>query len=173
MSSRDETQIIISPNASLGRGAAVGALAVISLTTLAVGLAWTLAGFWLVLPFAGLEVAVLVAVFRYLLRQGQFREVIRIGAERITVQTGRGRPERECHLPRPWTRVVCEPGRFRGYPCRLWLRAGGRQVEVGSCLTDREREALWQRLKALLPSAEAAGADNDNDEHTNWRQRGP
>ncbi len=172
MSSHDETQIIISPNASLGRGAAVSALAIIALTTLAVALAWSLAGFWLVLPFAGLEVVVLVAVFRHVLHQGQFREVIRIGRDRVTVQTGRGRPERECHLPRPWTRVVCEPGPFRGYPCRLWLRARGRQVEVGSCLTDPEREALWQRLKVLLPFAETARADNDNDEDTNWRQRG-
>ncbi len=171
MSPREETQIIISPNASLSRGAALGFLALISLTTLSVALAWSLAGFWLVLPFAGLEVVVLVAVFRILMRQAQFREVIRIGRERVTVQTGHGRPEQECRFPRPWTQVVYEPDASPRGHRRLWLRSGGRQVEVGGCLNEQERAALERRLRRLLSDA-GAGDDYkiDNEENTNWRQ---
>jgi len=58
-----------SRNCSISPGALAGAFAALAAVTLLIGVGFALAGAWLVLPFAGLEVLMLAAAFIWHARQ--------------------------------------------------------------------------------------------------------
>jgi len=105
-------------------------------------------GAWLVLPFAGLEVGVLVWAFRHLGSHADDYEKITIRDDRLSVEC-RDAGRVSCHeFNRHWARVVAVSD-----PCgarQIALRSHGRQVEVGRCLTPDAREALLQELRVHL-----------------------
>jgi len=99
-------------------------------------------GAWLVLPFAGLELAVLVAGFYLSALAGHACEVIEVEGPVLRIWRGRRRLNEVASLPANWSRVElrCDP---RGwYPSRLFLYCHGKGFEVGSQLVEAEREEL-------------------------------
>ena len=116
--------------------------------SLGIATAWGLiAGLWLVLPFAGLEVGALVLAFVwYARRVGDF--------ERISLQDGklvveiceRSRVERHEFNPQ-WARLVVAPGQ----DARLALRSHGRELEIGRHLDSGERRRLATELQRAMP----------------------
>jgi uncharacterized membrane protein len=146
--------IVISPNASMSCGQMCVFLLSMFLVSsmIALGFAWV--GLWLVLPFAGLEMLVLAVAFYSVLKKSQCREVVYVDHDNVTVQSGRRGPEQQCIFLRAWTQVQLVSPSIRGYPSRLLLRCGGRQVEIGACLTEDEREALGERLNQILSPAD-------------------
>ena len=74
------------PNRSLGAGARLWALGAICATTLCVAAGATALGAWPVMPFAGLEVALLVFAFRVLGRHDADFERLEIGGHEVRVE---------------------------------------------------------------------------------------
>lgn len=155
MSLPRETQLVIGPNASLSRRQAwifMGVTAGLGLG-IAVGMAGM--GFWLVLPFTGLELGALGAALYVSMRRNAYREVIRFSDETLTVEfgaVGRG-VGGSVQLPRAWTRVRLDAGANRHAPTVLSLNCSGQRVGIACCLTDEERERLYRRLQELLSPA--------------------
>jgi uncharacterized membrane protein len=112
-------------------------------------------GAWLVLPFAGLELAVLAAGVYLNARWGATREVISLRGDDLRVARGRRTLEEVARLPRHWTRVVLLRDPRGWYPSRLLLQCHGRRIEVASSLVESERVSLAEDLRARLifPSA--------------------
>ena len=140
----------INPNCSLTpRQAAVFFLS-IAVVLLVIGLAFAAAGLWPVLPFVGLELALLAYGLRVVQRRAREREWIRVDERDVLVHQQRGKAVREYRFARPWTRVELRPPRAATWPSRLLLASQGRSVEVGACLTEGERRGLRRRLAELL-----------------------
>lgn len=99
-------------------------------------------GAWLVLPFAGLEFALLVAGFYLSALAGHTREVIEIAGPVLRVSRGRRRLEEVASLPTNWTRVELRRDPRGWYPSRLLLCCHGKRLEVGAKLVEAEREEL-------------------------------
>jgi uncharacterized membrane protein len=143
------------PNSSLTpRAAAIfyGSLVAI---LLGIGLGCAALGFWPVLPFAGLELAVLYGAVTWVLRRAEAREYIRVDDASVLVEKcdrdRRGTTHRIAYaFQRPWTRLELRPGSPAHWPSRLLFRSRGRSVEVGAFLTDGERRGLKDRLAELL-----------------------
>jgi uncharacterized membrane protein len=155
-----DTQIIIGPNASLSVRQAMFVMAGISTVALSVAVGFAVLGFWPLVPFAGLELAALGAALWVSLRRNRYREVLVFSGDRVRVGfgwSGQG-AQAEIDWPRPFTRVLLEPGPHRNSPTRVVLACSGQRLSVGRCLTDAEREALHGRLKELLPPAWSARA---------------
>ena len=57
-----------------------------TLPVLCVAAAWALKGYWLNLPFAGLELVVLGIALAITVRRGRYREVIRFGKRYVRVR---------------------------------------------------------------------------------------
>jgi uncharacterized membrane protein len=96
-------------------------------------------GAWPVLPFAGLEVAVLAYAFRRIAcHDGDF-ERLEIEGRRVRIESRTGARVVSFEGHAPWARlwVRDRPGR-----CELQLRYAGKSVEIGRMLTD-ERRRLW------------------------------
>jgi uncharacterized membrane protein len=126
----------------------------LSILALSLGTAGTLAaaGFWPVLPFAGLELFALGVALRLSLRRGQMREFICIDERDVVIRSSDGKHHAEYRFARPWTRVrLCMPD-APAWPSRLLMGSMGRAVEVGKFLTESERRHLKTRLAELIPA---------------------
>lgn len=148
---RDETPdqsrlFELRPNAGVYWRQTLMIFLVLSAVCLGVGVAFAFAGFWPILPFAGLEVIALGTALYVSARRGVYREVIRVGPDQVRIEKGRQTPERVWEFRRSWTRVELQRSPLRWYPARLLIRSGGDQVECGAFLTDEERESLAQEL---------------------------
>lgn len=128
------------PNRSLGpqgRAACLCALAAVPVALGAAATAWL--GAWPILPFAGLEVAVLAYAFRRIACHDGDYERLEIEGRRVRIEARCGARVDRFEGHAPWARLVV---RDRHGRCELQLRYAGKSVEFGRLLTD-ERRRLW------------------------------
>jgi uncharacterized membrane protein len=143
-------RIEISPHCSLTpRGAWLffGSLCVTSF-----GLAGCVAlqGFWPVLPFAGLEMALLGWALRVSMRRRHHRQTITVTPETVEIEELLHDDARRVVFPRHWAQVRIRAGHSPLHPNRLTIESHGRRCEVGSFLNEHERTGLARRLKRLI-----------------------
>ncbi len=138
--------IELSPNCSLTpRGAALffGSLC---LVTFGIAAAMAMRGLWPVFPFAGLEMGLLGWALRASLQRRHYCQIITVTPARVADET-RYRAQREqVEFPRHWAQVKLRRADTRLHPSRLTIESHGRSFEVGSFLTEEERQALAGRL---------------------------
>lgn len=124
----------------------VGSLAVV---VLAISLGFAFSGAWLVFPFAGVEILVVLLAFRYVERHASDCECMMLEEDRVVLESRRSKEIERYEFNRHWVQVTfTEPrGRARG---RLLLRSHGREVEFGVHLNGEQRAAVARRLKEHL-----------------------
>ena len=106
-------------------------------------------GYWMMLPFAGLEIAVLAWAFAVLRRrEGDYEILVIDGDEVVLERHAGGRNERRV-LNRRWAQVDCACA-APGTHCRLALRSHGRATELGTYLSDADRVKLAAVLRSRL-----------------------
>lgn len=110
-----------------------------------IAIGFALKGAWLILPFAGMEVAVLAWAFLHVAQHAGDCERIAIRDDALEVERIDGRRVERTQMNRHWTQVVLQPGAHHG-ACRVALRAHGREVEIGRFVNDSERLELARRL---------------------------
>jgi uncharacterized membrane protein len=148
--SASEQRLELAARRSLTRRSACIFVAVVAGTTLAVAAPFARNGYWPVLAFALLEIAVLVWAVWASMRAGLEREIITITHDCVTVDhRGRG-GERSVVFPRHWSRVTLHAPPAALHPSRLLIESYGRACEVGRFLTEDERRNLAVRLKQLV-----------------------
>lgn len=132
------------PYRPLSSRAANGIVAALFLPLLVISFAFALAGAWLVLPFAGLELLLLACALRYVRRHANDYQSITIDRQQLTVEN-RQLDHTSQHVFHPyWTQVVLRPAAGE---LRLWLRSHGNEVEVGRYLNHEQRLDLAHQLK--------------------------
>lgn len=141
---------VLRPNRSLSWRQNQLVFASFCVVTLLVVLPLVAMGFWLVLPFAGLELLAVGAALYAVTCRCHECEVICIAEDTIRIEQGRRYPQRHWILARPWARVVLEGCPRRWYPSRLLIRTHGRAVEVGRFLPEDERQRLARQLTGHL-----------------------
>ncbi len=144
------TQIVIQQNASLTPSAACCFVAVISIVLFLIAVGFAYQGLWLIAPFAGFEVILLMAVFWHLLKNSRRKQLISVGSDVVKVEEGFDYAEYVCDFKRAWVQVVLESSRIRGYPSKLFLRSAGSQVRIGEVLNEDERVLLAYQLEKLF-----------------------
>ena len=118
---------------------------------LVIGVGFFAAGAWMVLPFAGAEALVVVAVFYYLLhRRGGDRELVVLDGETLSIIKQSRQAESRYEFPRYWTRVRLERYPRGWYPSRLTLRSHGREVEVGSSIGEEDKRVLAEEVRSMI-----------------------
>ena len=138
------------PNRSLTWRQTQKFFALVASVTLAVALGFSFMGFWPVLPFAGLELAVLWVGFWLCAGSGRTTEVVSIRDSSVVVQKGRETVKTVWKSPRPWAQVRLQRSRVNWYPSRLVLRSHGREIALGEFLVEEERRDLARKLRTLL-----------------------
>ena len=136
------------PNRSLGLAARRWALGAIAATTLGVAAGAAAFGAWPVMPFAGLEVALVALAFRVLRWHDADFERLEIGEHEVRVEARDARHVTCFVANRSWARVILQE---RGTRCTLGLAYAGRVVPLGRMLSDDGRRQLADTLRGRLP----------------------
>jgi uncharacterized membrane protein len=108
---------------------------------------FSLIGAWIILPFAGLELAALAAGFYISSRQCQKQEVLVLGPDNIRLEKGMKRKEAEWEMPRQYTRLWRNEPRHPFTPSKLYLQFRDEEVSVGGFLNMEDTEALLAILQ--------------------------
>ena len=136
------------PNRSLGPAARRWVLAGIAATILVIACGAMAIGAWLVMPFAGLEIALLALAFHLVgVHDGDF-ERLEIGESEVRIESRDAHRVERFVGHRPWARVVF---RERGARCTLGLAYAGRMVPLGRLLSDEGRRRLAGQLRGWIP----------------------
>lgn len=142
--------VVIQPNCSLSWQRTIWVYCGICFVSLTIALGFSLLGFWLILPFAGLELLALAIAFYSCAVRSRAREVISIRGTTVSIQKGRRVPQESTSFQRGWAQVELTPPPLRGYPTRLLIRSHGRAIEVGHCLNETERSRLAEDLRRWI-----------------------
>jgi uncharacterized membrane protein len=133
-------------NNSLTSSGRLFAFTFILTVSLGIALGFSLVfGAWPILPFAGVEMAVLYLAFRYMDRHAADYERITIRGDNVAVEVHEGRKVTRLELNRCWAQVICA-----GDGSRLALRSHGREIEVGRHLCNAERSDMARELAREL-----------------------
>ena len=137
------------PNVSLSAKNRLLSFLLIAGVTLAVALFFALHGVWLVLPFAGLEIAVLGWAFHHLHCHARDFERITVDDNHVLVETLDYKRSHRTEFQRYWARLIVRttPVTRRA---RLYLRSHGREVEIGRFMNDEERVQVARQMRACL-----------------------
>ena len=115
--------------------------AALSFLVLAIGAGFAVAGAWLILPFAGLEVLLLGAAFVLYARHAADYERIELAGGHVTVEIADGGSTARHELD--GVRISLEQG-------RVMLRGAEEELEIGRHLGADARAELAQALREKL-----------------------
>ena len=135
--------LVLTPNRSLDRRHARWLVAGVGLLMLLTGVRLLVLGAWPVIPFLGIDVALLAWAFRASYRSGRGFEALRLDEDDLVVRrrSPEGR-ERRIRLEPMSTTARLERMAMRQN--RLWLTARDQRVAVGRFLSPGEREAIYE-----------------------------
>lgn len=140
-------RVLLRRNCSISPSALARVLALLAAATLGIGVAFAALGAWLVLPFAGLEIAALALAFVANGRHAGDYERIELDGGRLTVEVeDAGRTARH-ELDACAARVRMERD---GWNARVLLRAQGKELEVGRHLDAEARLEFAAELAKRL-----------------------
>ena len=135
------------PNRSLGAAGRRVFLASIAVTTLGIGGFATAIGAWPVMPFAGIEVALVFLAFHLVRLHDADFERLEIGAYEVRIESRDAASLTRFVAHRPWARVIVSE---RGARCTLGLAYAGRTVQLGRLMSDEGRRKLADELRGRI-----------------------
>lgn len=131
--------IILSPNRSASWAQTKGLLLLMAIVVLSIAVVWSLVGAWLILPFAGLEVA-LLALFMYLGSYASYQQqVITLDDTQIRVEMGVHYPKHNASLDRSRTYLAVVEANTEYELMQLCLQDDKQQIPVGQFLSQHDR----------------------------------
>lgn len=142
-------RIILRPNRSASWAANKCVLATVGGATLLVAFSWSLAGAWMVLPFAGLEVGLLGYFLLRVSQNTHWQQIITVTPERICVEAGNQKYSRQWVAERDHMHIVMtKPYHSLDGPSFL-LCHGETSIRLGEFLNKDDRELLQPLLLSL------------------------
>lgn len=143
-------RLILKPNRSLSWQGNKRFMVVISTISLGIAGWFAWLGAWLVLPFAGLELAALGFALYWVACQGLDTEVIIIDDDTVEICKGRRQVYSVTRLQRCWTRISLMPAYHEWYPNRLLIGSHGKHTEIGGFLSQPEKDSLVRELRQII-----------------------
>lgn len=116
----------------------------LAVAVLGIGGAFALAGAWLVLPFAGLEVLLLAAAYLVYARHAADYERIVLESGRLTVEVADAQRVARYEMEARRARVYLEAGK------RVMLRGADEELELGRHLDEQARVEFAAELQKRL-----------------------
>ncbi|WP_323844440.1 DUF2244 domain-containing protein [Microbulbifer magnicolonia] len=141
--------ILLQPNQSLSLSGNLWVFVSLVAVSLGISLAFALAGAWMILPFAGLELLLLAVLFGYVYLEGTRREVIRISNERVVLDCCKGHRQQSVYhreFARESLAVLVRMGGSATEPASVSFSGPEGCLEIGDFLTDAERADLVRKL---------------------------
>lgn len=107
------------------------------------------AGFWIVLPFAGLELFAVGVSFLVYARHAADYEMIELGPRQLRFVMANGQKVTEIDWQPQWAKLSYN-GKFRE---PLLFSQQGQQIKIGKFIAERDKPVLHKELRAALARA--------------------
>jgi uncharacterized membrane protein len=134
-------------NCSISPSGLLRLLALMMLVSFGIGAAFAIAGAWMILPFAGIEMIGLTLAFYLYGRHAGDYERIALSGGRLLVEVRDGEAVRRSELDPAGVRISV---REDGQDYRLALLGRGEEIEIGRHLDCRRRRELAAALRKEL-----------------------
>ena len=144
------TEFIIRPNSTYHSADWVKVFVLLLVVCLSIAIRFAWLGYWLILPFALLDVLAVGLILRMVVRRSAYVERILIDDEHVEIQHIQKNNNAIWKFPLYWTQIRLQSPKHRWYPHQLLLGSKGKWVEVGQCLTHQERLTLADKLRIRL-----------------------
>lgn len=143
--------ILVRPNQSATWELNLRIVIALGVWTLLIAIGFSLHGAWLILPFAGLEMAALSAALFYVRRKLSLRQVIRLDAHTVAIEKGFHFPVVRWRFAREHTRlaVQAQAHPWDAIALRVFSLEGFEAVEIGEFLNRDESQQLLDILRSL------------------------
>ena len=142
--------IVAKPNQSASWRTNKLVLLALAIPSLGAGIGFALAGAWVILPFAGLELAALGGSLYYVNWKLQYRHVITLDASTVRIDKGFYLPRQSWTFPRAQTGLSIQPERHPWDAPGLSLQSAGESIRVGEFLNRDDGLLLKQQLQREL-----------------------
>lgn len=139
-------EFVIRPNSACHGRTWLNVFALLVVVCLSIAIRFALLGYWMILPFALIDVLAVGLILHMVVRRSAYIEKIRVDGENVQIQHIQKNNNAHWQFPLHWVQVSLQPPKHRWYPHKLLLGSAGKWVEIGSCLTDRERIMLAQAI---------------------------
>ncbi|MCB4811912.1 DUF2244 domain-containing protein [Methylovorus menthalis] len=144
-----EVSFIARPNCALSLKGKFSVVASIALLSLVIAIVFTMAGAWLVLPFAGLELIAVAYAFYFIHLHAQDYESIVINETHLAIETHDIHTHRQIVMQRYWAQVQLR-NRPHGEQA-LFVRSHGKEVELGRrFMSNEQRLQLAHQLQQAI-----------------------
>ena len=140
--------IEISPNYSLRGWNRVIFLGSLAFICLSIGVFFFIMGAGLILPFAGLEVILVLTCFYISFRWSQQKEVVYISNEKIKLEKGRLIKEKTWEEYRSFVVLEVEKNQYNSD--EFCFQSKGKRFYFGSFLNDEDKIILKNELKRII-----------------------
>jgi uncharacterized membrane protein len=117
--------------------------------TLVIATGFLLAGFWIVLPFAGIELLLVGTAFVIYARHATDYEMIELQPNQLTLVMADGTKLTQLEWSPQWAKLS-----YNGkYKAPLLFSHKGQQVKIGKFIAEKDKSALHRELKVALARA--------------------
>ena len=141
---------VIKPNRSLSWKQSKRVFFFLAACLIAVGFYFFQLGAWVVLPFAGLEIALIGTVIYRQFQWASRRQVIEIGDSTVWISESDTKKENRIGFPAAWLQIKHNKDPHNWYSSRLFVGSHGQFVEIGKNLVESEREFLAEKLRVAV-----------------------
>lgn len=150
-------EFVIQPNCSLSRKSCSSFLWLIGGVMMVITLMLAAKGLWLVAPFMGADLLLLVYAFRRVGDRCRIVERVIIEADELIILHEEKHHPRSWKFPLHWVNVDLQMNKNPQYQSRLLIGSHGSWVELAAFLNEDERSRLASAIKAAIISARQPG----------------
>ena len=151
--SEDNYAIHIQPNSSLTGNYRIFFILSIALVCLGIATVFYFVGATLILPFAGLEISILIFAFYLNFNWSSKREKIYISQEKVTIENGIHKAEYRWEEFRTFTSFQVTKDVSKSL--KLSFRSKGEDIEVGAFLNEDDKNILKEEVSSIINSLNA------------------
>lgn len=146
-------EFVIQPNCSLSKEDRQRFFWLIGSVMAGITITLALKGLWLVAPFMGADLLLLIYAFRVVGDDCRIVERVVIADDKLTIHHEEKHDPRSWSFPLHWVNVDLQAHKNPRYQSRLLIGSHGSWVELASFLNEEERNSLAGAIKAAIIQA--------------------
>ena len=143
-------RLTLKPNRSISWRGNMLFLALISTPILIIAFGFLYIGAPIILPFAGLEILIVLYASYYVYQKTNKQEIITISPEKLIIEKGKFRPETSIEFIREGAYVFVEKAKHPWYPIHIVISSKGERVPVGDFLTEDDKKILIEKMDEII-----------------------
>ncbi|NVJ61698.1 MAG: DUF2244 domain-containing protein [Gammaproteobacteria bacterium] len=137
----------LKPNCSASRQQVYAFIGLLAALSFLIAIVWALVGFWIVLPFAGLEVSLVGYFLIKVNYRTQQKQVLVFGDKKITLFEGHYQPERRVEFERKQTTLEVIKPSSSMQELKLALADDSNKETIAGFLVEKERNKVRKLIR--------------------------